>query len=36
MLHMAVLPHHTLWVDFLRSLRFVVIDEIHAYRGVFG
>jgi len=36
MLHMAVLPHHTLWVEFLRNLRFVVIDEIHAYRGVFG
>ncbi len=36
MLHMAVLPHHTLWVDYLRNLHFVVIDEIHAYRGVFG
>lgn len=36
MLHLAVMPHHTLWADFLRKLRFVVIDEIHAYRGVFG
>lgn len=36
MLHLAVLPHHTLWVEFLHNLRFVVIDEIHAYRGVFG
>jgi DEAD/DEAH box helicase domain-containing protein len=36
MLHLAVLPHHTLWMEFLHNLRFVVIDEIHAYRGVFG
>jgi len=36
MLHTGVLPHHTLWADFLRHLQFVVIDEMHAYRGVFG
>lgn len=36
MLHMAILPHHTLWAEFLKNLRFVVIDEVHAYRGVFG
>jgi len=36
MLHLAILPHHTLWVEFLHNLRFVVIDEIHVYRGVFG
>jgi DEAD/DEAH box helicase domain-containing protein len=36
MLHAGVLPHHTLWADFLGNLAFVVIDEIHAYRGVFG
>jgi DEAD/DEAH box helicase domain-containing protein len=36
MLHMGVLPHHTLWADFFRNLQFVVIDEMHAYRGVFG
>lgn len=36
MLHAGVLPHHTLWADFFRYLQFVVIDEMHAYRGVFG
>jgi DEAD/DEAH box helicase domain-containing protein len=36
MLHMGILPNHTLWADFFANLRFVVIDEAHAYRGVFG
>lgn len=36
MLHQAILPHHTLWYRFLKGLRFVVIDEMHSYRGVFG
>lgn len=36
MLHTAILPHHTIWSDFFRQLDFVIIDEIHAYRGVFG
>jgi DEAD/DEAH box helicase domain-containing protein len=36
MLHIGILPHHTLWAEFFRNLRFVVIDEIHVYRGVFG
>ena len=36
MLHMGILPNHTLWADFFTNLRFVVIDEAHAYRGVFG
>jgi DEAD/DEAH box helicase domain-containing protein len=36
MLHQAILPHHTRWARFLRSLRYVVIDEMHGYRGVFG
>jgi DEAD/DEAH box helicase domain-containing protein len=36
MLHMGILPHHTQWVDLFENLRYVVIDEIHAYRGVFG
>lgn len=36
MLHTGVLPHHTLWADLFRHLQFVVIDEIHTYRGVFG
>jgi len=36
MLHQAILPHHTLWYKFLTNLAFVVIDEMHSYRGVFG
>ncbi len=36
MLHAGILPHHTKWVKLFENLRFVVIDEIHAYRGVFG
>ncbi len=36
MLHTGILPHHTRWAEFFRSLRYVVIDEIHVYRGVFG
>jgi DEAD/DEAH box helicase domain-containing protein len=36
MIHLGMLPHHTLWSDFFRNLKFVVIDEIHYYRGVFG
>ncbi len=36
MLHTAILPHHTKWAQFFESLRYVVIDEIHTYRGVFG
>lgn len=36
MLHVAILPHHTLWKDFFGRLRYIVIDEIHTYRGIFG
>ena len=36
MLHTGILPHHTNWADFFRNLRFIVIDEMHTYRGVFG
>jgi DEAD/DEAH box helicase domain-containing protein len=36
MLHVGILPHHESWRPFLRNLRFVVIDEMHAYGGVFG
>lgn len=36
MLHVGILPHHSLWAMFLKNLRFVVIDEAHIYRGVFG
>ncbi|MGF1613659.1 MAG: DEAD/DEAH box helicase [Gammaproteobacteria bacterium] len=36
MLHQGILPHHTKWAPFFESLRFIVIDELHTYRGVFG
>lgn len=36
MLHQAILPHHTKWAQFFEGLRYVVIDEMHTYRGVFG
>src|SRR5437870_7344990 len=36
MLHIGVLPRHDLWGDFLHNLRFIVVDEAHVYRGVFG
>ncbi|MGH3388423.1 MAG: DEAD/DEAH box helicase, partial [Actinomadura sp.] len=36
MLHRSLLPTHARWAAFLRHLRYVVIDEAHAYRGVFG
>ncbi|MFJ3481025.1 MULTISPECIES: DEAD/DEAH box helicase [Streptomyces] len=36
MLHRGILPSHPRWSSFLRALRFVVIDECHTYRGVFG
>lgn len=36
MLHTGILPHHARWADFFRQLRFVVMDELHTYRGVFG
>lgn len=36
MLHSAILPHHTKWVKLFENLKFIVIDEIHTYRGVFG
>ncbi len=36
MLHKAILPHHTKWMKLFSNLRFVVIDELHNYRGVFG
>ncbi len=36
MLHIGVLPRHDLWGDVLHNLRYVVVDEAHVYRGVFG
>jgi DEAD/DEAH box helicase domain-containing protein len=36
MLHVGVLPHHDRWADVLHNLRFIVVDEAHVYRGVFG
>jgi DEAD/DEAH box helicase domain-containing protein len=36
MLHSAILPHHTKWVSFFEHLKYIVIDELHTYRGVFG
>jgi DEAD/DEAH box helicase domain-containing protein len=36
MLHIGILPHHAAWGDFFANLAFVVVDEAHVYRGVFG
>jgi len=36
MLHTGILPHHTSWARLFANLRFVVLDELHTYRGVFG
>ncbi len=36
MLHVGILPYHAKWHQFLRQLRYVVLDEVHSYRGIFG
>ena len=36
MLHQGILPHHTLWIKLFENLKFIVIDELHSYRGIFG
>ena len=36
MLHTGILPHHTRWTRLFENLRFIVVDELHTYRGVFG
>ena len=36
MLHTGILPHHTRWMRLFEKLRYIVLDELHAYRGVFG
>lgn len=36
MLHLGILPNHNLWRDFFQGLRYIVVDEAHVYRGIFG
>jgi DEAD/DEAH box helicase domain-containing protein len=36
MLHTGILPHHTRWARLFSSLRYIVLDELHTYRGIFG
>jgi len=36
MLHLSILPHHEQWAVFLASLQYIVVDEVHTYRGVLG
>lgn len=36
MLHLGILPFHDKWVELFANLRFVVVDEVHAHRGVMG
>jgi len=36
MLHSGILPHHTKWARYFENLRYIVIDELHYYRGVYG
>jgi len=36
MLHSGILPNHPKWIAFLKTLKFIVLDEVHTYRGVFG
>ena len=36
MLHTGILPHHTKWIKLFQNLKYIVIDELHSYRGVFG
>lgn len=36
MLHLGILPHHTKWARFFQNLKYIVIDEVHIYRGIFG
>jgi DEAD/DEAH box helicase domain-containing protein len=36
MLHTGILPHHTKWIKLFQNLKYIVVDELHSYRGVFG
>jgi len=36
MLHTGIMPHHTKWINLFKNLKYVVVDELHNYRGIFG
>lgn len=36
MLHAGILPHHTKWINLFKNLKYIIIDELHNYRGIFG
>ncbi|MDA2938074.1 DEAD/DEAH box helicase [Acidobacteria bacterium AH-259-A15] len=36
MLHSGILPHHPKWIELLQNLKYVIVDELHTYRGIFG
>jgi DEAD/DEAH box helicase domain-containing protein len=36
MLHTGILPHHTKWLNLFKNLKYIVVDELHNYRGIFG
>ena len=36
MLHTGIMPHHTKWINLFKNLKYIVIDELHNYRGIFG
>lgn len=36
MLHVGILPHHQMWKEFFMNLKYIVVDEVHTYRGVMG
>jgi len=36
MLHAGILPHHTKWINLFKNLKYIVVDELHNYRGIFG
>lgn len=36
MLHIGILPYHSTWASFFRNLEYIVLDEVHTYRGIFG
>src|SRR5512136_901195 len=36
MLHAGILPHHTKWIKLFENLKYIVVDELHSYRGIFG